>query len=78
MLMNMDAWTLIIAVALAILIALFLWNYGILFLKAAFIIGCALGAIHFWQTELIGLVLLAIGVIAFLVLVIEPAHKKGQ
>jgi hypothetical protein len=52
MLVNMDAWTLIIAVALAVLIAVFLWNYGILFLKAAFIIGCALGAIHLWQTEL--------------------------
>jgi hypothetical protein len=33
---------------------------------------------HFWQTELIGLVLLGIGVLALLVLVIEPAPKKGQ
>jgi hypothetical protein len=48
-------------------------------LKAWFILACALGAIHFSQTDqLIGLVLLAIAGLAFLVLVFERAHKEGR
>ena len=65
---NVDALTLVI-----VLLALILWNGGAFLLKAWFIIACVPGAMHFWQTDhLIGLVL------ALLVLVIEPAHKKGQ
>ena len=76
--MNMDAWTLVIAVALAVLIALILWNGGAFILKAAFIIGCAVGAIYFRRTELIGSMLLVMSGLALLVLVIEPADTKGR
>ncbi len=76
---NVDAMTLVIVIVIGILLALILWNGGAFILKAWFILACALGAMHFWQTDpLIGLVLLAIAGLAFLVLVIEAPHKKGQ
>jgi hypothetical protein len=76
---NVDALTLVIIIVIGILLALILWNGGAFILKAWFIIACGLGAMHFWQTDqLIGVVLLAIAGLAFLVLVIEPAHKKGH
>jgi len=73
----MEPWTLIVAVAVCVLIALILWTFGIFkILKIAIISAPMMGAVHFFRTnEILGLVLAAIAIAAFWFLWLRPTYK---
>jgi hypothetical protein len=63
---------------IGILLALFLWNGGAFILKAWFILACALDGMRTFARPISSLAPRCwLPGVALLVLVIEPAHKKG-